>query len=85
MSTLPLQQISEQEPTGSDVSTPTTTEAAEDNKPVTEEKPNTSDSENQQDTGEPQTEVQGGDTEPEVIKKDVCLWWQCLHFWPCLL
>lgn len=62
MSTIPLQQISEQEPTSSDVSTPTTTEAAGDNKPATEEKPNP------QDTGEPQTEVQGGDTEPEVIK-----------------
>lgn len=39
-----------------------------DNKPVTEEKPNTPDQENQQGTNKPQTEAQGNDTEPEVTK-----------------
>lgn len=68
MSTSPLQQISEKESTGSDAPTAGTTVAAEDNKPVTEEKPNAADPENQQGTDEHQTEAQENDSKPEVIK-----------------
>lgn len=81
MSSSPLQQIStDLQPTGSDAPTPAITEAAEDSKPVTDEKPNTPDPEEQQGTDEPQTEAQENDTQPEVIKvdhKSVCVWWWC--------
>ncbi|XP_032357653.1 DPY30 domain containing 2 isoform X2 [Etheostoma spectabile] len=49
-----------------DAPTLATTEAAEDNKPLTEEKPNTTDPGNQQATDENQSEAQQNDTEPEV-------------------
>lgn len=73
--------MSEKEPTGSDAPMPATTGAAEDNKPVTEEKPNTPDSENQQRTDEHQAEAQEKDTEQEVIisrSQIVCFRWWCL-------
>nr|XP_046232229.1 DPY30 domain containing 2 isoform X2 [Scatophagus argus] len=53
------------EATGSDAPTPATAGAAEDNKPVTEEKPNNPGPENQQGTEEHQT-----DAEPEVKVTD---------------
>ncbi|XP_078134792.1 DPY30 domain containing 2 isoform X2 [Sander vitreus] len=43
-----------------------TTEAAEDNKPLTEEKPNTTDPGSQQGTDENHSDTQENDTEPEV-------------------
>ena len=67
--TPPLQQIPEKEPTGSDATSSATTGAAEDNEPVTEEKPKTPDPENQQETVEHETEAAGNDTEQEVINK----------------
>ncbi|XP_038592387.1 DPY30 domain containing 2 isoform X2 [Micropterus salmoides] len=62
--------MSEKESTGSDAPMPATTGAAEDNKPMTEEKPNTPDPENQQRTDEHQAEAQEKDTEQEVKVTD---------------
>lgn len=73
MSTSPHQQISEKELTGSDAPTPATTGSAEDNKPVTVEKPNTPDPEDLQGPDERQTEALKNDTEPEVIKSQICV------------
>ncbi|KAM7381329.1 hypothetical protein PAMA_012267 [Pampus argenteus] len=60
--------ISEKEPTGSDAPTAATTEAAEDNKDVKEEKPNTPGPEEQQDKDEHQ--AQDNETEQEVTITD---------------
>ncbi|KAF3704174.1 DPY30 domain-containing protein 1 [Channa argus] len=60
--------LSEKQPTASNAPPSATTGAAEDNRPVTEEKPKTSDSEIQQDTDERVTEA---DTEPEVVTDNV--------------
>ncbi|XP_044034566.1 DPY30 domain containing 2 isoform X1 [Siniperca chuatsi] len=62
--------ISEKEPAGSDAPTTATTGPADDNKPVTEEKPSDPDPENQQGTDEHQTEAQENDIEPEVTVTD---------------
>ena len=67
--TSPHQQIPEKEPTGADATSSATTGAAEDNKPVTDERPKTSDPENQQETVEQETEAAGSDTEQEVMNK----------------
>lgn len=61
------QQPSEKEPAESDANT---NEAAEDNTTKSEEKPNSPDREERQDTIHPQNEAQRTDTEPEVIRKD---------------
>uniref|UniRef100_A0A4W6BXT5 DPY30 domain containing 2 n=1 Tax=Lates calcarifer TaxID=8187 RepID=A0A4W6BXT5_LATCA len=60
--------LSEKEPAGSDAPTPATTEAAEDNKTVTEEKPNTPCPENQEVRDQNQPGAKENDTEQEVIK-----------------
>ncbi|XP_051273431.1 DPY30 domain containing 2 isoform X2 [Dicentrarchus labrax] len=62
--------ISEKELTGSDAPTPATTGSAEDNKPVTVEKPNTPDPEDLQGPDERQTEALKNDTEPEGTGTD---------------
>ncbi|XP_029384222.1 protein starmaker-like [Echeneis naucrates] len=64
----PHHQISEKEPTGSEAPSPAIPRAAEDNKPVIEEKPHTP--ENQQDTDEHQAEAQDDDTHKEVKVTD---------------
>ncbi|XP_035524062.1 DPY30 domain containing 2 isoform X2 [Morone saxatilis] len=63
-------EISEKELTGSDAPTPATAGSAEDNKPVTEEKPNTPDPENLQGTDQHQTEALKNDTEAEGTGTD---------------